>query len=249
MPRYNVAVGGGVVSRRSISQVILAGDPCQLGPVLSSQLAGGCGLGLSLLERLMEHHAYQRDEKKFKDHGNYDPLLVTKLLQNYRSHSQLLKLYSEVCVYSVWLRSNPYIVIQLFYHGELEVCAPPTKTDILLEWEGLPTKGFPLVFHGVLGEDMQEGNSPSWFNPVEALQVVKYIQALKDNATFAPRLCELGVITPYRKQVEKIRQLLVRLGCDEREGGGVKVGSVEEFQGQERTAIIISTVSISGGGH
>ncbi len=133
----------------------------------------------------------------------------------------------------------------MFYEGELEVCAAPSKTDVMLRWEGLPNKGFPLLFHGILGEDMQEGNSPSWFNPVEALQVVKYIQALKDNATFAPILSELSVITPYRKQVEKIRQLLVVLGCGEGSWGGVKVGSVEEFQGQERTAVIISTVGVA----
>lgn len=84
--------------------MILAGDPCQLGPVLASGLAGRCGLGLSLLERLMERHAYQRDDK-FKGHGNYDPLLVTKLVQNYRSHKHLLQLYSEVReeVWSVWV--------------------------------------------------------------------------------------------------------------------------------------------------
>ena len=90
---------------------------------------------------------------------------------------------------------------------------------------------------------MQEGNSPSWFNPV---QVVKYIQALEDNATFAPNLSQLSVITPYRKQVEKIRQLLGVLGCGEGSWGGVKVGSVEEFQGQERKAVIISMVGGCG---
>ena len=43
---------------------------------------------------------------------------------------------------------------------------------------------------------------------------------------------------PIMLQVEKIRLLLAPLGL-----GEVKVGSVEEFQGQERPAIIISTVS------
>ena len=57
-------------------QLILTGDPCQLGPILSSGMAGSYGLGLSLLERLMERPAYQRDEAKFADHGSYDPLMV-----------------------------------------------------------------------------------------------------------------------------------------------------------------------------
>ena len=44
-------------------------------------------------------------------------------------------------------------------------------------------------------------------------------------------------LPPFPSQVEKIRLLLQRVGVE-----GVKVGSVEEFQGQERRAIIISTV-------
>lgn len=76
-------------------------------------------------------------------------------MENYRSHSSILNLYSDT-----------------FYHGELEPQADPNVTSLMCDWEGLPVKGFPLVFHGVRGEDMREGNSPSWFNPVEIIQVL-----------------------------------------------------------------------------
>lgn len=64
------------------TQVVLAGDPHQLGPILASHLASTYGMGLSLLERLMERPAYQRDKDKFSDHGNYDPLMVGQVLCN-----------------------------------------------------------------------------------------------------------------------------------------------------------------------
>jgi len=48
----------------------------------------------------------------------------------------------------------------------------------------------------------------------------------------------IGVITPYRKQVQKIQTLL-----ESKDGiKGVRVGSAENFQGLERRVIIISTV-------
>merc|ERR1712226_146199 len=48
---------------------------------------------------------------------------------------------------------------------------------------------------------------------------------------------EIGVITPYRRQVQKIRKKLL-----EHNFRDVTVGSTEEFQGQERKVIIVSTV-------
>ncbi|CAI9716308.1 Hypothetical predicted protein [Octopus vulgaris] len=201
-------------------QTILSGDPEQLGPILHSPHAKSHGLELSFLERLMGLELYSRDETKFVTSGYFDPMLVTKLIYNYRSHPALLQLPSV-----------------LFYANELEVKAEKTLTHSLCGWKSLPNKTVPILFHGIRGEDLREGNCPSWFNPFETVQVVRYLQGLL--ADYSSYLVEedIGIITPYRKQVEKIRMLLSHLGRDV-----VKVGSVEEFQGQERKAIIVSAV-------
>ncbi|XP_057598035.1 RNA helicase Mov10l1 isoform X2 [Hippopotamus amphibius kiboko] len=208
----------GLVSDVS-GQIVLAGDPMQLGPVIKSRLAMAYGLHVSMLERLMSRPAYLRDEDAFGAWGAYNPLLVTKLVKNYRSHSALLALPSR-----------------LFYHQELEVCADPRVVTSLLGWEKLPRKGFPLVFHGVRGSEAREGRSPSWFNPAEAVQAMRYCCLLARSASSQVSTADIGVITPYRKQVEKIKILLRNVDLM-----AVKVGSVEEFQGQEYLVIIIST--------
>ncbi|KAK2901476.1 hypothetical protein Q8A67_009591 [Cirrhinus molitorella] len=195
-------------------QIVLAGDPKQLGPVVKSKLAAVFGLGVSLLERLMGTPLYSCSER------GYNPLLVTKLVYNYRSHEALLDLPSR-----------------LFYSGELCVRSQRAVVDALCHWNRLPTKGFPFIFHGVRGTEMREGSNPSWFNPAEAVQVMMYCCQLAKRLYNPIPATDIGVIAPYKKQVEKIRVLLHRVGL-----GEVKVGSVEEFQGQEFLIIIISTV-------
>lgn len=204
-------------------QIVLAGDPLQLGPVIKSRLAMAYGLNVSFLERLMGRLLYTRDEKSFGAFGSYNPMLVTKLLKNYRSHSALLDLPSK-----------------LFYHKELEVCADPAVVNSLSTWDKLPRKHFPLIFHGVRGTETREGCNPSWFNPTEAVQVMRYCCILAKHVTTSVSAKNIGVITPYRKQGEKIRKLLQTVDLSE-----IKVGSVEEFQGQEYLVIIISTVRSS----
>uniref|UniRef100_A0A8C5F2Q9 RNA helicase Mov10l1 n=1 Tax=Gopherus evgoodei TaxID=1825980 RepID=A0A8C5F2Q9_9SAUR len=206
-------------------QIVLAGDPMQLGPVIKSTLALAYGLNISMLERLMSRSLYQRNEDTFGAYGSYNPLLVTKLLKNYRSHSTLLALPSK-----------------LFYHKELEVCADTSVVTSLLGWEKLPRKGFPLIFHGMRGTETREGHNPSWFNPTEAVQVMRYCCLLAKHVNNAVSVTDIGVITPYRKQVEKIRFLLRNVDLMD-----IKVGSVEEFQGQEYLVIILSTVRSNEG--
>ncbi|KAF7246630.1 RNA helicase Mov10l1, partial [Varanus komodoensis] len=209
----------GLISENT-GQIVLSGDPMQLGPVIKSRLATVYGLSVSLLERLMCRSLYQRDEHAFGACGSYNPLLITKLVKNYRAHASLLTLPSR-----------------LFYHKELEVCADSSVVNSLLGWEKLPRKGFPMIFHGIRGNEMREGYSPSWFNPTEAVQVVRYCCLLAKSISYAVSETDIGVITPYHKQVEKIRILLRSVNLMD-----IKVGSVEEFQGQEFLVIILSTV-------
>lgn len=60
-------------SPSSPSQIVLAGDPCQLGPVVKSKLAAAFGLGVSLLERLMASPLYSRHR------WGYNPMLVSSM--------------------------------------------------------------------------------------------------------------------------------------------------------------------------
>ena len=56
------------------------------------------------------------------------------------------------------------------------------------------------------GEDLREGNSPSWFNAVEAVQVIRYVQELRKFKKRPVKLDDFGIITPYRKQVNYLEK-------------------------------------------
>ncbi|XP_051889853.1 RNA helicase Mov10l1 isoform X2 [Pristis pectinata] len=200
-------------------QIVLAGDPMQLGPIIKSRIATTYGLSVSLLERLMAQPLYSRNETLCA-FGSYNPLFVTKLVNNYRSHSSLLDLPSK-----------------LFYHKELKMCIDQSVANMFCNWEKLPKKGFPIIFHGLRGNEMREGSNPSWFNPKEAVQVMRYCCLLVKLCTSPVQPSDIGIIAPYQKQVQKIRVLLRNVNLTD-----IKVGSVEEFQGQEKMVIIVSTV-------
>ena len=165
----------------SEGQLVLAGDPQQLGPVLRSSLAIEHGLQVSLLERLMKREVYQRH-----DNLPYDSRVVTKLLNNYRSHPRILDLPNR-----------------LFYDGELIASADVALRSKMCSWDGLVSQGFPLIFNGVVGEENQEANSPSFFNPEEIKVACDYLQKLKSTqgSCKVDMKKDVGVISPYRKQV------------------------------------------------
>ena len=97
-----------------------------------------------------------------------------------------------------------------------------------------------MIFHGVIGQDLKEETSPSFFNIEEVVIVRDYIKKLLDMRQNKISPKEIGVIAPYRRQVQKIRQKLKKDNIND-----IMVGSTEEFQGQERRVIIVSTVRSS----
>ena len=228
----------------SDGQLVLAGDPAQLGPIIHARGAREHGLETSMLERLSKRAVYAPRA----DTRCADPRVLVKLLNNYRAHDDLLELPNR-----------------LFYGGEMRARADAALTGACLDWEGLPTRDVPLLFDGIVGRDTREANSPSWFNPDEVVAVVKTVQRLLQPRAMRSKITaeEIGVIAPYNKQVhrrmilctdgaaaervraacvqvQRIRARLIKAGL-----GGVKVGSTEMFQGQERRVIILSTVRSS----
>jgi helicase MOV-10 len=123
--------------------IVLAGDPKQLGPIIRNDVAKTFGLEKSLLERLSQMQPYARNEEAdyFGDH--YDTRMITKLVCNYRSHPAILDIPNKS-----------------FYDGDLVADADITRTHRFVDWEHLPKRKFPIIFHGVEGEDMREANSP-----------------------------------------------------------------------------------------
>ncbi|TPX32696.1 hypothetical protein SmJEL517_g04200 [Synchytrium microbalum] len=225
-PEFWIGIAGLMDTTPGRSQIVLAGDPMQLGPVLRSDIVKQFGLHRSYLERLTELPVYKPKQSQDGSHAQYEnPHLVTKLVRNYRSHPALLTLPN-----------------QLFYNSDLIPAADVAMRESLSTLPFLPNRNqFPLVFVGVNGKDMQEAASPSWYNPDEVSMVNQWVDKLRS----APRSYgissdQIGVITPYRRQVQRLRNRL-----QPSHGDAIKVASVEEFQGQERRIIIISTVRSS----
>jgi len=203
-----------------VGQLILAGDPKQLGPIITSDLCRQFGMEVSYMERVTNREVYRKGPD-----GQFPAPLITKLLHNYRSHPSILKLPNA-----------------MFYDGELVAAGDMIKTHDMCRWEYLPKKDFPIVFHATHGENIREGNSPSWFNPQEAQEVVNYVDNLVNKSRPPVAQTDIGVITPYARQAQKIRMAL-----EYRNLKDIKVGSVETFQGQERRCIILSTVRTETG--
>lgn len=162
--------------------VILAGDHMQLGAEVHSAVASSLGLKVSLQERLLRHAIYQQSLAQSPHSGACCAIQLTK---NYRSHQSLLAISSA-----------------LFYNGSLQAYAPSSLVSSLERWECLPNRrGFPLLFYGLIGQDVYEEEYSSFYNPLEAAKLVQIMEELLASKT-VPGLStnDIGVIGKFLLQ-------------------------------------------------
>lgn len=215
-PEADVAIG--LLSPRS--HLILAGDPKQLGPICQSKVADKLGLNISLLERLM----------KFPLYASNNVNVITTLKLNFRAHPEVLQIPNE-----------------LFYENQLKAVSRNALLDpiarICVHDKFIHRKAKNLIepscleFVAVFAKEMRQGRSPSYFNPKEAEMVIKYVSALLSLQETKVLQSEIGIVTPYIRQVYRVKELLAKNNYTD-----VEVGTTEVFQGREKRIIIISTV-------
>lgn len=209
--------------------VTICGDSRQLGPHIVSPEARAMGLDASLLERLAEREVYRDHPYSRRNRGlNQDARWTlgtpfVDLTKNYRSATPILMLPST-----------------LFYNETLEPYAPAsTHNSALHRWSTLPNPGWPILFHGIIGDDFPIDEGASFYNDAEVTLITQYALSLVGSDTpHGPlRAKEISIISPFREQVWRIRLALRAVGLHDAD-----VGNVEALQGAENRVVMISAV-------
>jgi len=201
------------IAIRRAGRVVLAGDHCQLPPTVKSYEALRGGLGITLMERIAQQK----------------PEVVTLLRVQYRMHEDIMRFSSD------W-----------FYHNMVE-SAPEVRYRSILDLD------LPMTWIRPVGEvDSDEpsheefvGESFGRINRSEArltlLTLRAYFEMIGKQRILNERL-DVGIISPYRAQVQLLRQMVRQEEFFRPFRQLISVNTVDGFQGQERDIIIISLV-------
>lgn len=133
-------------------------------------------------------------------------------------------------------RSHPLIIgfsNQHVYQARLKLNTKPATSD------GLP---FGSAVHGQSVRGLAEPGpyNSSWQNKLEARAVCELVNKICSAQEL--NSCRIGVVTPFRPQEELIRDGVLAAGHSDR----VEVGTVHDYQGDERDIMIFSPVISRG---
>lgn len=111
-------------------------------------------------------------------------------------------------------------------------------TSWFLDTDLLPNKSFPIIFNSIHGSEDKDASN-SFFNMREVAEIMNFVRRLLDGAWNGREvnLSEIGIISPYKAQNE-----ILKRKCWENAWDKITIGTVENFQGQEREIIILSIV-------
>ena len=203
------------IPMRRVGRVVFAGDHCQLPPTIKSIAALKAGLGKTLMERIVETH----------------PEAVTLLRIQYRMNDDIMHFSSSY-----------------FYNGQLE-SAQEVRFRSILDLD-TPMEWIDTGSEKPRGEDEEYkeefvGESYGRINKAEAeltLDVLqRYIERIGKQRLLDERI-DIGIISPYRAQVQYLRQKLMKREFFKPFRRLISINTVDGFQGQERDVIVISLV-------
>lgn len=125
-----------------------------------------------------------------------------------------------------------------FYHGEL------IAHDSVREHRIAPDQ-VPFEFIDTAGCGFQESQDPetlSRFNEEEARLLTDLLEKLLSDIATEDWNFKIGIITPYRAQVDHLKKLIEASSVTEPFRPFITIDTVDAFQGQERDIIAISLV-------
>lgn len=206
---------------RRVSRVILAGDHCQLPPTVKSLAALKAGLGVTLMERVTATQ----------------PSVVTLLKVQYRMNEAIMR-FSSDWFYGGQVKSAP----QVRHRGILDYDNPFLWIDTApLEEED----DSPVYHEQFVGESFGRVNKAEANLTISTLR--DYLEKV-GKQRFLDEQVDVGVISPYRAQVQYLRSLIKATPDLKPFRRAITVNTVDGFQGQERDIVLISLVRSNAAG-
>jgi hypothetical protein len=215
------------------SSALIIGDVHQLQPVIGLSLdderrfVRSLRLGIDLT-RLEPYRTHDEAGTSAQHLADRAVPLRPTLIDHFRCQPAIAAICEQLCQYG------------------LEVRTPPSSRSGMA----------PRLTAAVLAVDLpgeQERQAGSWANELEVREVVAWVQYL---LSCGIQTDDLGVITPFRGQLERLTQAFAtaRIPVDEPLRGadqnldlfgtpsrGLALGTVHRFQGGERSIILLST--------
>ena len=151
------------------------------------------------------------------------PEVVTLLTMQYRMNEEIMRFSSD------W-----------FYHNMVE-SAPEVKYRSILDLD-LPMTWIDSEEIRVKSEELRDNSLSNEFEAhLTLLTLQAYYEMIGKERILSERL-DVGIISPYRAQVQYLRQLVRKSEFFKPFRSLISVNTVDGFQGQERDIIVISLV-------